>query len=304
MSGTRVTATSVRVVDGDTLRVEVNGAEESLRLLGLDTEETHSGGTKPVTPWGRAAKEEARRLIAEGDEVTLEFPGDESPEVCWKKYRGNYGRPLVHVFLSDGTDYQEYMIREGFSPYFVKYGYAVFAELHERYIEAEREAQIARRGVWDQLSVNGTEVRNYARLGVWWHLRAQLIDRYRRFREEHPDALLLNTRNDYERLVELADEEADATIFTELRDARRVGGIHAVIGIGAHYQPFEIFIPQVDQPNQQKVMNLLAERYLPSDLEHPRRSYAYVSGSLHVYRGTPQMTVTREIQITDRPNLA
>jgi endonuclease YncB( thermonuclease family) len=55
-----------------------------------------------------------------------------------QRYRGNFGRLLVYIH-KDGVDFQETMIREGFSPYFVKYGNAIFH--HDTYRAAEREAQ-------------------------------------------------------------------------------------------------------------------------------------------------------------------
>lgn len=55
--GTTVEATVTRVVDGDTLVVDLDGAEEKLRLAALDTEESNRGSDKPVTPWGKKAKE-------------------------------------------------------------------------------------------------------------------------------------------------------------------------------------------------------------------------------------------------------
>ena len=109
-----------RVVDGDTIRVFLEPSateDESLRILCLDTEESYSGGSKPVTPLGHLAKKRAEEFFQAADEVTIEFPGNESWEVCCEKYRGNYGRLLVHVHLGD-VDFQETMIAEGFSPYF------------------------------------------------------------------------------------------------------------------------------------------------------------------------------------------
>ena len=122
IKGTTIETKVVRVVDGDTIRVEVNSTEESLRILSLDTEESNGASSKPVSPWGKEAKKEAEKLFKAGDNVKLEFPGDESVEECVKKYRGNYGRLLVFVYLDDGTDFQEHMFQKGFSPYFVKYG--------------------------------------------------------------------------------------------------------------------------------------------------------------------------------------
>ncbi|MEA2430668.1 MAG: micrococcal nuclease, partial [Thermoleophilaceae bacterium] len=44
----------VRVVDGDTLRVSLDGRSRSVRLLGIDTPETHRPGT-PVECGGPQA---------------------------------------------------------------------------------------------------------------------------------------------------------------------------------------------------------------------------------------------------------
>ena len=97
MNGTILDTTVVRVVDGDTVRVNVDLGEESVRILSLDTEESHAGGSKPVTPLGHAAKAEAMDFFKPGDDIKLEFPGKDPLEVCLQKYRGNFGRLLVHV---------------------------------------------------------------------------------------------------------------------------------------------------------------------------------------------------------------
>ena len=303
IKGTTVKATVVRVVDGDTIRVEVKGEEESLRILAIDTEESNAGSPKPVTPWGKEAKKEAEKLFKAGDKVKLQFPGNEPVEECIQKYRGNYGRLLVFLYLDDGTDFQEYMIKKGFSPYFVKYGYAALADNHERYMQAEKEAQIGNLGVWNQIEVNGSEVRNYAALGVWWYLRAEIIQNYRRFKQTNTDAPVFNTRLDYEKVLELAKKEEEATIFTELRNPKRIAGSNMFIGIGSVDKPFSVFIPQVDNAEGLKIMSLITNRYISTDAEHPRRSYAYVKGKLSMYRDKPQIIVTDVKQIMDLPEL-
>lgn len=297
--GTTVNATVVRVVDGDTVRLRADGKEQSVRLLALDTEESNRGSsTKPLTPWGRKAKEEAQRLLPAGSAVILEFPGTETLEECWEKHRDNFGRVLGFVH-KNGMDFQEHMVREGYSPYFVKYGYVDFTAYHERYTVAEREAQTANRGVWDQLTVNGSEARNYAMLGVWWHLRADLIDQYRGKREANPN--LLNSRRDYARLVELARQEQEVTVFTELREYHRVGGRHVVVTIGSLQQPFQVFVPNADAEPGQTILRLLDNRYIAVEPDHPRRSYAYVRGPLKLFDGKPEIVVRSMEQITDQP---
>jgi micrococcal nuclease len=295
--GTTVTVTVVRVVDGDTLRIGGGLREESVRLLALDTEESNAGSNKPITPWGREAKKEAERFFSPGDTVTLEFPGHEPPEECWVKHRDNYGRVLGFIH-KNGQDFQEHMIREGYSPYFVKYGYADFEVYHHRYMLAERDAQAAHRGLWDQVTVNGSEMRNYALLGVWWHLRAQIIDQYRLLKQANPD--LLNSRLDYAQLVELATQEPEVTVFTELREYHQVGSSHVIITIGSIQQPFQVFLPNAIN-NGQPILHLLDNRYIAVEPDHVRRNYAYVRGLLKLYQGKPEIIVTSPEQITDWP---
>lgn len=296
--GTVVSATVSRVVDGDTIRVFLPGSneDESLRILALDTEESHAGGGKPVTPWGRKAKQAAESFFSQGDQVQLEFPGTESPQECVRKYRGNFGRLLVFVH-KEGVDYQEMMIREGYSPYFTKYGNARFVSNHERYVGAEREAQMKGVGVWDQVGVNGSEIRNYALLSTWWKLRAEVIERYRSIKDEHDQ--LLNTRLDYSRITQLAGTSDEVAVFTELRGVKRVGGRSAVVGIGSREQPFSLFIPDVESTEGEAVIQLMETRYISTGESHPRRGYAYVKGSLTTFRDKPQMVVEAASQITD-----
>ena len=299
IKGTHLDVRFDRVVDGDTIRVFLPGAQsnESLRILALDTEESHAFGSKPVTPWGREAKKRAQEFFQGVGTITIEFPGNENLETALQKHRGNFGRLLVYVYR-DGVDFQETMIREGYSPYFVKYGNAQFAGHHLRYVEAEREAQRRRLGVWDQTTVNGVEIRNYAALVTWWQLRASIIDEYRKLKAV--DDSLLNTRLDYAVLEAKAGAGEIVTVFTELRSLRRTGGRFGVIDIGSEKQPFKLFLPDIDAPAGEEIAALLGTRYFSRGEGRPRRSYAYVTGRLHTFQGRPQMLVASVDQITDR----
>lgn len=298
IKGTHLTVRFSRVVDGDTVRVFLpnQDEDESLRILALDTEESFSTGGKPVTPWGLKAKARAEEFFAGAQEVTIEFPGNERVEECLRKYRGNFGRLLTFVHR-DGVDFQEMMIREGYSPYFMKYGNAQFSGHHRRYVEAERQAQRDNLGVWDQLGVNGGEIRNYAALGAWWKLRARVIDDYRALKARVPS--LLNTRLDYEVILEKAGAGEMATIFTEFRSIRRVGGDHGLISYGGEDRPFSVFIPNMESETGQQIVQLMRSRYISAGEDHPRRSYGYISGALSLFRDNPQMVVTSVDQVTD-----
>lgn len=308
MPGTTLDVKVDRVVDGDTIRVFLKDGDvksESLRILALDTEEVHAG-TKPVTPLGKAASELAKKAIRSGDTVTLIFPGDESIDEALRKHRGNFGRLLVYVGLNDGTDFQDMMIRAGMSPYFTKYGYAHFDELHLRYVDAEREAQQKKLGVWDQVTHNGSEIRNYAALGTWWELRGQIIQRYRHAKKQHPDKLF-NTRLDYDELVKRAKAKENVTVFLELRSFKPVSGDHMIFTTGSDAQPFQVFIPNGNSGGGEEIMRLLLTRYVADGEAKPRRSYAYINGPTKMFpdddTGRPEIVVTNPGQITDWPIL-
>ena len=193
-------------------------------------------------------------------------------------------------------DEQETMIREGFSPYFMKYGNAEFH--HDTYRNAERGAQEEFSGVWDQLTVNGSEVRNYAALGTWWKLRASLIDEYRSLRAD--GANVLNSRLDFDEIRQRAENGDTVTVFTALERLTRVGQRHALVRIGSQHQPFALFIRDVEgNETSQRIAELLRNRYISGGETHPRSSYAYVRGPLQLFQGNPEIELESPGQITD-----
>jgi micrococcal nuclease len=312
MPGQTVEAVVERVVDGDTVRVLFGARSVSLRLQCLDTEESQAGGEKPVTPWGKKTSEYAKTLLPPGTPVRILLESDaplfDPDGGVAVDHLDNFKRLLGFLMLSmpvgEGgaptDDYQELMIRQGHSPYFVKYGRVPFAELDARYGAAERAAQSGDLGLWDQLAVNGAVARDYAALGVWWELRSQLVDGFRRAREADASGSLLNSRRDYARLVELAGAGGTTTVFLELREMQPIGR-HALIDTGSLAQPFKLFIPDADAPERGPLRRLLANRYLGADETHPGRNYAYVTGPLQLWRDLPEMVVTGIEQLSDVP---
>ncbi|HSP54769.1 MAG TPA: thermonuclease family protein, partial [Dehalococcoidia bacterium] len=63
-------ATVTRVVDGDTIEVEINGETRKLRYIGINTPETVDP-RRPVECFGHEASDYNRRLV-EGKTVGLE----------------------------------------------------------------------------------------------------------------------------------------------------------------------------------------------------------------------------------------
>jgi micrococcal nuclease len=304
MAGLKLQVPVDRVVDGDTIRVMINGKSEALRVLALDTEEVHPGD-KPVTPLGRVASDFTKSKVLPNDVVTIEFPGPEPFEVANLRYRDNYGRLLVYVHTAAGDDLQELLIREGLSPYFTKYGYAEFLDLHRKYISAEQQAQSRRAGIWDQIANNGAEFRNYAALTTWWELRARIVEGFRAFKRAHPNDPPFDTRLDFERLRELARDGATTTIFTEVREFRPAGP-HVLFTTGSLEQPFGVLVPRANEGGARDVMQLLLQRYVANGEERPRRSYLYITGRLQRFPptedGKPEMVLEGVDQLRDGPD--
>jgi micrococcal nuclease len=89
-AGGGVSARVVRVVDGDTIVVSVDGREDRVRYIGVDTPESVKPGT-PVQCFAKRASAENKRLVA-GRRVRL---------VADAEARDRYGRRLAYVFRAD-----------------------------------------------------------------------------------------------------------------------------------------------------------------------------------------------------------
>jgi micrococcal nuclease len=102
------TATGVvtRVIDGDTVTLDVADHQETARLLGIDTPETVHP-TKPVMCFGAEAHNRTAALLPVGTTVRLER--DEVP-------RDKYGRLLLYLYRSsDGLFVNQELVDEGYA---------------------------------------------------------------------------------------------------------------------------------------------------------------------------------------------
>jgi micrococcal nuclease len=92
-----------RVVDGDTIEVQLDGEEEDVRYIGVDTPETVKPGA-PVDCFGPQASNFNHRLV-EGRRVRLVFD---------EERRDVYGRILAYVYLGKRFVSAE-LVRRGFA---------------------------------------------------------------------------------------------------------------------------------------------------------------------------------------------
>ncbi|HTX87079.1 MAG TPA: thermonuclease family protein, partial [Candidatus Nanoarchaeia archaeon] len=96
----------VKVVDGDTVDVLINGKTERLRLIGINTPETVDP-KKPVECFGPEASANAEKLLA-GQEVRLAADPSQGD-------KDMYGRLLRYVWRSDGLFYNLEAVSDGFA---------------------------------------------------------------------------------------------------------------------------------------------------------------------------------------------
>ena len=127
----------VRVVDGDTIHVDVGGSREKVRYIGVDTPETRKPGS-PVECFGKRAAAENKRLVA-GEEVRLERDAEA---------RDRYGRLLAYVYrVRDGRFVNAALVRGGFAqPLTIPPNVAHADE----FAALAREAREAGRGLWGE----------------------------------------------------------------------------------------------------------------------------------------------------------
>jgi micrococcal nuclease len=131
-------AVVIRPVDGDTLVARAGTRTFYVRLLGIDTPETHRPGT-PVECGGPQASAGMARLAPPGARVHLETdPTQDRVD--------RYGRLLAYVWLADGRLLETAQLESGWANTYVYAGRPV--ELFPRLVAAFRAARAAHRGVW------------------------------------------------------------------------------------------------------------------------------------------------------------
>jgi micrococcal nuclease len=94
-----------RVVDGDTVHVDLGGRDETVRYIGMDTPESVKPGV-PVQCFAEAASHRNTALVA-GRDVTLRLDAET---------RDRYGRLLAYVYRrSDGLFVNAELVRHGYA---------------------------------------------------------------------------------------------------------------------------------------------------------------------------------------------
>lgn len=123
----------VRVVDGDTIVVQIGRERQTTRALLIDTPETVKPGTK-VQCYGPEASAATKRLVRNRT-VSLTFD---------RELRDRYGRTLAYVDV-DGRDLGAELVKGGFARVKVYPPNKARAAAYKR---LERQARRQRVGLW------------------------------------------------------------------------------------------------------------------------------------------------------------
>ena len=123
-----------RVLDGDTIEVEVGGERERVRYIGIDTPETDHA--REVVRRLAARATEANEALVAGREVRLELDAER---------RDRYGRLLAYVWVGD-TLVNERLLREGYAQVYTRPPNVRYAD---RFLAAQRSARAEGLGLWD-----------------------------------------------------------------------------------------------------------------------------------------------------------
>jgi micrococcal nuclease len=130
-----ISAKVLEVIDGDTIKVLINGKEETVRMLLVDTPETKHPQLGEQ-PFGKEASNFTKQLLS-GKTVQLEQDINNGPD--------KYGRLLYYVYV-DGKSVQEQLLEKGLAR--VAYVYVPNVKYVDKYRDIQAKAQKAGVGIW------------------------------------------------------------------------------------------------------------------------------------------------------------
>jgi micrococcal nuclease len=121
--------------DGDTIEVDMNGTTERIRMIGVDTPETHKPNS-PIQCYGPEAASFTKSLV-ENKTVRLETDptGDN---------RDRYKRLLRYVYLEDGTLLNQRLIDSGHGFAYIQFKFTK----KPNFMSSQFAAQKAKIGLW------------------------------------------------------------------------------------------------------------------------------------------------------------
>jgi endonuclease YncB( thermonuclease family) len=182
-----------KIIDGDSFEIDGTG----VRLFGVDAPEGRQDCTRDGRPWrcGDAAASELRRLVGA------------STINCRREDVDSYGRIVARCSSNGTADLAAAMARAGMAVAYRRYS--------NDYVDEEREARTAKRGIW---AGEFTPPEDYRRNAEEPPRRSASAQRSPRRNGCHIKG---NINNDDERIYHTPDSSSyDATVIDEARGER------------------------------------------------------------------------------------
>lgn len=126
-------------IDGDTIAVEMNGQPETIRMIGIDTPETHRPNT-PVQCYGPAAAAYTKNRIGN---QRIRLVSD-----SLGTNRDRYNRLLRYVYLTDGTNLNQELVAKGYAFAYLSFPFTKSDE----FAAAQANAKDGGTGLWGNCS--------------------------------------------------------------------------------------------------------------------------------------------------------
>lgn len=133
----RVEVKLIKVIDGDTIKVDYKGETKTVRYLLIDTPETKKPNSC-IQPFGTSAFEENKKIVSTGH-VELEFDKGEKTD--------KYGRLLAYVY-TDGESVQEKLLSKGLAR--VAFVHPPNTKYLEQYKKIEKHAKKQNKSIWSK----------------------------------------------------------------------------------------------------------------------------------------------------------
>jgi micrococcal nuclease len=133
-----------RVIDGDTIEVDINGQNERVRFIGIDTPEV-----------GRCYAQQATDRLTQlltGSQVLLEADASQDD-------RDKFGRLLRYIWLPDSQQANYLLVQEGYA---YEYTYRVAYRYEPQFMQVENEAHRGGLGLWSPTTCDARAGRRYS----------------------------------------------------------------------------------------------------------------------------------------------
>ncbi len=146
-------AVILKVTDGDTVWAAMHGKRVKLRLLGIDTPEEYYSKKMlkdirmchttydQMRRLGLLATKHTKTMLYKGEHVTVRING-----------KGYYGRTLAFIILTNGINYNEREVADGYACVYKYRGHKSKELSEEEFENLERllkEAKEERKGLWE-----------------------------------------------------------------------------------------------------------------------------------------------------------